>query len=82
MRTDRATRVLGALVGAGFGIVFAGVDLAVASSDDARVAVVGVGTTVLILGGILRFAFAPRAVQPGERSALSTSARVTALALP
>jgi hypothetical protein len=80
--TNRATRVLGALVGVGFGTVFVALGLAVATSDDGRAAVVGVGTTVLALGGLLGFAFGPRAAQPGERSALSTSARVTALAVP
>jgi hypothetical protein len=40
MRADRAILVLGALVGAGFGTVFADVGLAVASSDDARVSYV------------------------------------------
>jgi hypothetical protein len=80
--TNRATRILGALVGVGFGTVFVGIGLAVASSDDARAAVKGVGTTLLALGGLLGFAFAPRAAQPGERSALSTSALLTAVAVP
>lgn len=82
MRADRAIRVLGALVGIGFGLLFAGVGFAVASSDDARRAVVGVGTAVLVVGGLLGFAFAPMAVQPGQGSALGTSARLTALAVP
>jgi len=71
--TNSVTRVLGALVGVGFGTVFVAVGLAVAGSDDARAAVVGVGGTVLALGGLLGFTFGPRAAQPGERSALSTS---------
>jgi hypothetical protein len=82
VRTDLATRVLGALFGVGFTILFAAVGLAVASSDDARAAVMAVGATVLVLGGLLGFVFAPRAVKPGERSALGSSARVTAWAVP
>ncbi len=82
MKTDREIPILGALIGIGFGLLFLAVGFAVASSNDARGAVLGMGMAVLVLGGILGFALATRAVQPGQRSALAVSAYVTALAVP
>ena len=75
-------RLVGAAIGCAFGLAFIGLGLIVASPGPATEAAFQVGLIVLVLGGLLGATFALGAVHPGPRSALTTSAGVTALAVP
>lgn len=75
-------RLIGAAVGAAFGLMMIGAGVVFAGSPTARDTTVGIGAVTLALGAVLGWIFGPSAARDGLRSAASTAALVTAAAVP
>jgi hypothetical protein len=75
------SRAIGAAIGGGFGILVVAAGLLLAEGSAQGTTLI-LGMAVLVVATPLGWLFASRAMRPGMRSALSTAAGITAIAVP